>query len=109
MSLIFLKKLSSQRGHAYLSDPEAISGVVALKSAGWIDAEVGPFTKGVNPSQPPLFAIVRGLTPEGWKKLERLDGRDVASASGWDQLISFTKRKLSPFKFGDGNSTSFES
>ena len=105
MSLILLRKLSLQRGHAYLSDPADVDGVVDLKCAGWVDAEVGPFVKGVHPPNPPLFAIVRGLTPEGWQELERLDGHDDAPASNWDQLVSFTKRKLPHFKFRDGSNT----
>lgn len=103
MSLIFLRKLSVHRGHAYLSEPEAINGVVQLKLAGWIDAEVGPYVKDANllkPPTPPLFAIVRGLTPEGWKQLDLLDRRDAAHTSKWNQAVNFTKRKLLQQKFG---------
>lgn len=101
MSLTLLRKLSLQRGHAYLSDPAEIEGVVNLKSAGWVDAEVGPFVKGANPPKPPLFAIVRGLTAQGWAEMKRLNGEESAPVSGWDQLISFTKRTLPYFKSRD--------
>ncbi|MEO6855448.1 MAG: hypothetical protein ABI410_18960 [Rhodoferax sp.] len=108
MSLILLRKLSLQKGHTYLSDPAEIDGAIDLKCAGWIDAEVGPFVKGAQPPKPPLFAIVRGLTPEGWDELERLDRHDDAPASNWDQLVSFTKSKLPHFKSRDGsNNASF--
>lgn len=103
MSLILLRKLSSQKGHIYLSQAVEIEGVVVLKCAGLIDAEVGPFMKGVNPPEPPLFAIVRGLTPQGWAELKRLDGQNSAPTSYWDQMLSSIKRNLPHFKFRNGS------
>ena len=101
MSLILLRKLSLQRGHAYVSDAVEIDGVIDLKCAGWVNAEVGPFVKGGHPPKPPLFAIVRGLTPEGWKELVRLAKHDSTPTSHWDPLVSFAKRTFGHFTFRD--------
>src|SRR5471032_1994032 len=65
MSMLFLRKLSTKKGHVYISDPVEIGLVMDLKCSGFIDAEVGPFLKGEGPPQQPRFAIVRGLTQDG--------------------------------------------
>ncbi|WP_394788489.1 hypothetical protein [Rhodoferax sp.] len=89
MPMQFLKKLSQKKGHLYISDPTEISMVMDLKCCGLIDAEVGPYSRGGNPPKVPQYAIVRGLTNEGWDELEASEPPAAPRSSVWSQLFSF--------------------
>ncbi|WP_394787126.1 hypothetical protein [Rhodoferax sp.] len=85
MLMRFLRKLSLQRGPVCVTKAAELEWVIALKAQQMVYAEVGPTGGRVGAPRPPVYAVVRGLTPAGWSALASAPkeslGRQLLSAA----------------------------
>ncbi|WP_367846887.1 hypothetical protein [Rhodoferax sp. WC2427] len=96
MSLPFLKVLSQYDGDTYINNPIEVGWLVTLKQQGLVEADIGPAALTLYPSRPPMYAIVRGLTPKGYAALGMQPRRRYPF---WSTLFGFQRRKFPRLTF----------
>lgn len=95
MSLDFLKELSHYDGDTYINNPVEVGWLVTLKNNGLVDADIGPPALIQYPSRPPMYAIARGLTDQGYAAL----GMRPRRHGFWSTLFGLQRKKFPKLKF----------